>query len=232
MRKEKLRRIGSAAAAWLLVLGMVGCQKAPAEPTDDALLAVTTEATKDTQPEATEFVSSSRYQATLPPEPEKPTEPATQPTEPAVTEETDTGDTSSGSSGSGYTPAPTEAPAPAPTEAPAPVETAPPATEAPTEAPVTVSYDYNAAAAYGNSYAASTYGWIVDSSVEGYYPAGSISLQDAANNGGQSYINSWMASVVDSTYWSLSQFGSTAGCAVWCDCWESDGWIYFVVYYG
>lgn len=226
MRKEKLRRIGSAAAAWLLVLGMVGCQKAPAEPTDDALLAVTTEATKDTQPEATEFVSSSRYQATLPPEPEKPA--ATQPAE-AETEPANTGNGETAGTGNGNTtvdpvpvdPAPVE---PAPTE-PAPTETVPPETEA----PVTVSFDYNTAAAYGNSYAASTYGWVVDSGAEGYYPACSIDIQHAIDNGGQSYINSYMAGTVDATAWSL---GYEAGYRVWCDCYESNGWIYFVVYYG
>ena len=226
-----MKQIGAVVLVWLLALGMIGCQaaaNAPTDATDEVLLAVTTEAT---EPEVTRFVSTSRYQATLPPEP---TVPETEPTE-AAAEEEDTyyGDTSSddsSSGSSGYTPAPTEAPAPAPTEAPAPVETAPPATEAPTEAPVTVSYDYNVAAAYGNSYAASTYGWIVDSSVDSFYPASSISLNDAANNGGQSYINARMAQDVDATAWLLSDDGGIFG--VWCDCFESDGWIYFVVYYG
>lgn len=98
------------------------------------------------------------------------------------------------------------------------------------EAPA-VSLDYNAAAAYGNSYAASTYGWIVDSSVDSFYPASSVDVQYAIDNGGQSYINTRMASVVDSTYSNLAALGNTMF-GVWCDCFESDGWIYFVVYYG
>lgn len=165
MRKENMKQIGAVVLVWLLALGMIGCQvaSAPTDVTDEALPAVTTEAT---EPEATRFVSTSRYQPTLPTEAPKPTQAteetgATQPTEVE-------GDASS------YTPAPTEAPAS--TEAPPPAATEPPATEPPvTEAPATeapaVSLDYSTAASYGNSYMASTYGCIVDYDVEGYYPA-------------------------------------------------------------
>ena len=103
-----------------------------------------------------------------------------------------------------------------------PVETEP----AETEPPVTL--DYNAAANYGNSYAASTYGWIVDSSVDSYYPACRIEIDYAVNNGGQDCINSWMAGTVDATAWNLGEglFG------VWCECWEDDGCVFFQVCYG
>lgn len=223
-----IRAVIAMALMFVLTVSMVACAGAAADPTESTgeLLAVVTEAT---QPEKEAFVSSSRYQATLPPEPEKPA--ATQPAE-AETEPANPGNGETAGNGNTTAdpapvapvdPAPVE---PAPTE-PAPVETAPPATEAPA-----VTLDYNAAAAYGNSYAASTYGWIVDSSVEGFYPASSVDVQYAIDNGGQSYINWRMTSVVDSTAFDLSAFGSTAGCSVWCDCFESNGWIYFVVYYG
>lgn len=165
MRKENMKQIGAVVLVWLLALGMIGCQvaSAPTDVTDEALPAVTTEAT---EPAATRFVSTSRYQPTLPTEAPKPTQAteetgATQPTEVE-------GDASS------YTPAPTEASAS--TEAPPPAATEPPATEPPvTEAPATeapaVSLDYSTAASYGNSYMASTYGCIVEYDVEGYYPA-------------------------------------------------------------
>lgn len=223
-----IKAVIAMALMFVLTVSMVACAGAAADPTETTgeLLAVVTEAT---QPEKEAFVSSSRYQATLPPEPEKPaaTQPAETETEPANPGNGET-------AGNGNTtadpapvapvdPAPVE---PAPTE-PTPTETAPPATEA----PATVSFDYNAAAAYGNSYAASTYGWIVDSSVDSFYPASSVDVQYAIDNGGQSYINTRMASVVDSTYSNLAALGNTMF-GVWCDCFESDGWIYFVVYYG
>ena len=213
-----------------MTVSMAAC--GAAEPAATTAATEAPVAVAPTEPEETKsaFVPE-RYEPTLPPEP---TVPETEPTEPATEPVEEDEDDTYYEENNDYTPAPTEAPAPAPeapaettppaTEAPAPVETAPPETEA----PVTVSFDYNAAANYGNSYAASTYGWIVDASVEGYYPASSISIDDAINNGGQSYINARMASKVDSTAWNLG--GGTFG--VWCDCWESDGWIYFVVYYG
>lgn len=209
--------------AMLLVVSlvMVGCagNEAP-EATTEVVMAATEAAPTEPVETKPAFVPE-RYEPTLPPEPTVPETVETEPTE-AVEEEDDYYDDDyyyeeEDSSGTDYTPAPTEAPAP--------VETVPPETEA----PVTVSYDYNAAANYGNSHAVSTYGWYVDSSVEGYYPASSISIEYAVANGGQSYINARMAEKVDSSAWNL---GCESGYGVWCDCWESDGWIYFVVYYG
>lgn len=225
-----IKAVIAMALMFVLTVSMVACAGAAADPTETTgeLLAVVTEAT---QPEKEAFVSSSRYQATLPPEPEKPA--ATQPAE-AETEPANPGNgETAGNGNTTVDPAPVapvapvdpEPVEPAPTE-PAPTETAPPATEAPA-----VSLDYNAAAAYGNSYAASTYGWIVDSSVDSFYPACSISVDYAISNGGQPYINSYMAGTVDSTAFNLAALGNTMF-GVWCDCFESDGWIYFVVYYG
>lgn len=224
MRKETLKNL----IAYLLVIAMTVCMAAcsVAEPAETTAATEAPVAAAPTEPVETKaaFVPE-RYDPTLPPEP---TVPETEPTEPATEPVEEDEDNTYYEENNNYTPAP-EAPAePAPTEAPAPVETTPPETEA----PVTVSYDYNAAANYGNSYAASTYGCAINAAVEGYYPAGAISIDQAINNGGQSYINAEMAETVDATMWNLSQFGSLDGCAVWCDCWESDGWIYFVVYYG
>lgn len=95
-----------------------------------------------------------------------------------------------------------------------------------------VTYDYVAAGNYGDAYAASTYGWIVDYSLNadnaGYYPACSISVQYALDNGGQDFINAKMAEAVDATAWGLGD-GLVGVC---CDCWMDSGWIYFQVYYG
>lgn len=96
--------------------------------------------------------------------------------------------------------------------------------------------DYAAAAAYGNSYAASTYGWIVDTSLNsgnaGYYPAGMRTVDYINEHGGQSCLNSEMANEVTTTYVDLSRYGSTDGCAVNCYAYESNGVVYFLVYYG
>ena len=95
-----------------------------------------------------------------------------------------------------------------------------------------VTYDYVAAGNYGDAYAASTYGWIVDYSLNadnaGYYPAGSISVQYALDNGGQDYINWRMTQTVDATAYMLGE-GLVGVC---CDCWMDSGWIFFQVYYG
>lgn len=223
-----IKAVIAMALMFVLTVSMVACAGAAADPTETTgeLLAVVTEAT---QPEKEAFVSSSRYQATLPPEPEKPaaTQPAETETEPANPGNGET-------AGNGNTtadpapmapvdPAPVE---PAPTE-PAPVETAPPATEAPA-----VSLDYGAAGNYGDSYAASTYGWIVDYSLNsdnaGYYPGSNLPLDYYANNGGQSALNAEVAGMVDLTASLLG--GGVYG--VSCCVWESDGWVYVVVYYG
>jgi len=234
MRKETLKNL----IAYLLVIAMTVCMAAcsVAEPAETTAATEAPAAAAPTEPVETKatFVPE-RYEPTLPPEP---TVPETEPTEPATEPVEEDEDNTYYEENNDYTPAP-EAPAETTPPAPeAPAETTPPATVAPapvettppeTEAPVIVSYDYNAAANYGNSYAASTYGWVVDAGAEGYYPAGSISIDQAINNGGQSYINAEMAETVDATAYML---GCEAGYRVWCDCWESDGWIYFVVYYG
>ena len=231
MRKVNKKQILAVGAAWLMALGMIGCQTAAPDPTETTgeLLVVTTDAT---EPEKEVFVSSSRYQATLPTEPPKPTEEAeaTEPTEGDTAETStpgtgtgSTGSSGTGSSGSTAEPAPTDPPA---DPEPAPTETAPPATEAPA-----VSLDYAAAAAYGDSYAASTYGCIVDPTLTfdnaGYDFPGGRSLEYYANNGGQAALNADVA-------WCVDDFASRAGCAfnISCCVYESNGWVNIYVLYG
>lgn len=207
-----------------MTVSMAACGAAEPAATTAATEAPVAAAPTEPEENKAAFVPE-RYEPTLPPEP---TVPETEPTEPTTEPvEVEDEDDYYYEENNDYTPAPTEAPAPVETtppatEAPAPVETTPPETEP----PVTVSFDYNAAANYGNSYAVSTYGWVVNSAADGFFPAGSISVEQAINNGGQSYINAKMAETVDATAWGMS-----GPHYVWCDCWESDGWIYFVVYY-
>ena len=159
-----------------MTVSMAAC--GAAEPAATTAATEAPVAAAPTEPEETKaaFVPE-RYEPTLPPEP---TVPETEPTEPATEPvEVEDEDEYYYEENNDYTPAETTPPA---TEAPAPVETAPPETDP----PVTVSYDYNAAANYGNSYAASTYGWVVNSAASGYYPASSISVEYAMNKGGQS----------------------------------------------
>lgn len=225
--KHVMNNITIAILAAAVAISMTACAAAqPAETTAPTQpITAAAPATVPTEPVETKpaFVPE-RYEPTLPPEP---TVPETEPTEPVEEEdyyedsyyedsyyEDSYYEDSTGNSGGDYSP-------PA-TEAPAPVETIPPETEPP------VTLDYNAAANYGNSYAASTYGWIVDSSVDSYYPACRIEIDYAVNNGGQDCINSWMAGTVDATAWNLGEglFG------VWCECWEDDGCVFFQVCYG
>lgn len=99
------------------------------------------------------------------------------------------------------------------------------------EAPA-VSLDYGAAGSYGDSYAASTYGCIIDYSLNsenaGYYPGTSRSLDYYISNGGQAALNAEVAAVVDRTAYLLGTTGFNISCCAW----ESDGWVYVVVYYG
>ena len=159
MRKTNKKQILAVGAAWLMALGMIGCQTAAPDPTETTgeLLVVTTDAT---EPEKEAFVSSSRYQATLPTEPEKPAQAATEPTvgegEDDTTETstpgngtntgtgsstgTETGNTGSTNTGNGNTGSNTGTSNPTPTTpaSPDPAPTTPPVTTAPIEPQPTV----------------------------------------------------------------------------------------------
>lgn len=225
MRKASQLVIGGALCLSL----MTGCAKVP-EPTPAVSKPAATEPSATTKPAATTKPTATKpaatTKATTAPAESKATEPSatTLPpeTKPAVT--------------TAPTQAPTAAPTTAPTEAPttAPTEAPTETTTAPTEAPQ-ISLDYNEAMAAGNAYGVSAYGWIYDSSIgwdDGFYPATAYSLEELAEGGGQSFLNTVMEWNVRSTYNALEEYGSTVGCAFSCYCYESNGFVYFYVFYG
>ncbi len=222
MRKASQLVIGGAIALSLVT----GCAKVPDSTPAISKPAVTESSatTKATKPTAAKPAATTK--ATTAPAESKATEPSatTQPpeTKPAAT--------------TAPTQAPTAAPTTAPTEAPttAPTEAPTEATTAPTEAPQ-ISLDYDEAMAAGNAYGVSAYGWIYDSSIgwdDGFYPATAYSLEELAEGGGQSFLNTVMEWNVRSTYNALEEYGSTVGCAFSCYCYESNGFVYFYVFYG
>ena len=218
MKKASQLVIGGAIALSLVT----GCAKVP-EPTPAVSKPAATEpsaTTKATKPAAT-------TKATTAPSGSKATEPSatTLPpeTKPAATTAPIQAPTAA------PTTAPTEAPTTAPTEAPTEVTTAP------TEAPQ-ISLDYNEAMAAGNAYGVSAYGWIYDSSIgwdDGFDFALWYSLDEIAEGGGQQFLNDRMCSQVRGTHDSLVRSGSENPVAYFsCYCYESNGFVYFYVFYG
>lgn len=235
---DKMKKASQLVIGGALCLSLVtGCAKVP-----DSTPAIS-------QPAATE--PSATTKATKPAATSKPTQPAgttkattapsgSKATEPsATTTATQPPETKSAATTAptqAPTQAPTAAPTTAPTEAPttAPTEAPTETTTAPTEAPQ-ISLDYNEAMAAGNAYGVSAYGWIYDSSIgwdDGFYPATAYSLEELAEGGGQSFLNTVMEWNVRSTYNALEEYGSTVGCAFSCYCYESNGFVYFYVFYG
>ena len=224
MRKASQLVIGGAIALSLVT----GCAKVPDSTPAISQPAVTepSATTKATKPTAAKPAATTK--ATTAPAESKATEPsatttATQPpeTKPAAT----TAPTQA------PTTAPTAAPTTAPTEAPttAPTESPTEATTAPTEAPQ-ISLDYNEAMAAGNAYGVSAYGWIYDPSLgwdDGFDFASWYSLEEIAEGGGQSFLNTIMQWNVDSTAW-----GRDGVYGFNCYCYESNGFVYFYVFYG
>lgn len=230
MKKASQLVIGGAIALSLVT----GCAKVPDSTPAISQPAVTepSATTKATKPTAAKPTATTK--ATTAPAESKATEPsatttATQPpeTKPAAT----TAPTQA------PTTAPTAAPTTAPTEAPttAPTEAPTEATTAPTEAPQ-ISLDYNEAMAAGNAYGVSAYGWIYDSSIgwdDGFDFALWYSLDEIAEGGGQQFLNDRMCSQVRGTYDSLVRSGSENPVAYFsCYCYESNGFVYFYVFYG
>lgn len=226
MKKASQLVIGGAIALSLVT----GCAKVP-----DSMPAISqpavTEPSATTKPAATTKPTATKPAATTKvttaPSGTKATEPSatTQPpeTKPAAT--------------TAPTQAPTAAPTTAPTEAPttAPTEAPTEATTAPTEAPQ-ISLDYNEAMTAGNAYGVSAYGWIYDSSIgwdDGFDFALWYSLDEIAEGGGQQFLNDRMCSQVRGTYDSLVRSGSENPVAYFsCYCYESNGFVYFYVFYG
>lgn len=227
MRKASQLVIGGAIALSLVT----GCAKVPDSTPAISQPAVTepSATTKATKPAATSKPTqpAGTTKATTAPSGSKATEPSatTQPpeTKPAATTAPTTAPTAA------PTTAPTEAPTTTPTEAPTE------ATTAPTEAPQ-ISLDYNEAMAAGNAYGVSAYGWIYDSSIgwdDGFDFALWYSLDEIAEGGGQQFLNDRMCSQVRGTYDSLVRSGSENPVAYFsCYCYESNGFVYFYVFYG
>ena len=227
---DKMKKASQLVIGGALCLSLVtGCAKVP-DSTPAISQPAATEPSATTKPAATTKPTATKptatTKATTAPSGSKATEPSatTQPpeTKPAAT--------------TAPTQAPTAAPTTAPTEAPttAPTEAPTEATTAPTEAPQ-ISLDYDEAMAAGNAYGVSAYGWIYDSSIgwdDGFYPATAYSLEELAEGGGQSFLNTVMEWNVRSTYNALEEYGSTVGCAFSCYCYESNGFVYFYVFYG
>ncbi len=229
---DKMRKASQLVIGGALCLSLVtGCAKAP-EPTPAVSKPAATEpsaTTKATKPAATSKPTqpAGTTKATTAPSGSKATEPSatTQPpeTKPAAT--------------TAPTQAPTAAPTTAPTEAPttAPTEAPTEATTAPTEAPQ-ISLDYNEAMAAGNAYGVSAYGWIFDSSIgwdDGYEFASWYSLEEIAEGGGQDFLNTCMCNQVRGTYNArLLAMGEAHPYGFSCYCYESNGFVYFYVFYG
>ena len=230
MRKASQLVIGGAIALSLVT----GCAKVPDSTPAISQPAVTepSATTKATKPAATSKPTqpTGTTKAATAPSGSKATEPSATTLPPETKPAATTAPTQA------PTTAPTAAPTTAPTEAPttAPTEAPTEATTAPTEAPQ-ISLDYNEAMAAGNAYGVSAYGWIYDPNLgwdDGFEFASWYSLEEIAEGGGQTYLNNRMERKVRTTFETLSEYGSTEGCAFNCYCYESNGFVYFYVFYG
>lgn len=217
---DKMRKASQLVIGGALCLSLVtGCAKVPDSTPAISQPAVTepSATTKATKPAATSKPTqpTGTTKATTAPSGSKATEPSAT-TLPPKTKPT-------------ATTAPTQAPTTAPTEAPTE------ATTAPTEAPQ-ISLDYNEAMAAGNSYGVSAYGWIFDSSIgwdDGYEFASWYSLEEIAEGGGQDFLNTCMCNQVRGTYNArLLAMGEAHPYGFSCYCYESNGFVYFYVFYG
>ena len=100
-----------------------------------------------------------------------------------------------------------------------------------------ITLDYAAAESYGNQYAASTYGWYIDTSLNsgnaGYYPASTTSVYQVNESGGQDYLNRKVADKVNSLRSNLADRGVTGIPYINCDVYDDgNGKIFILVYYG
>ena len=233
---DKMRKASQLVIGGALCLSLVtGCAKVPDSTPAISQPAVTepSATTKATKPAATSKPTqpAGTTKATTAPSGSKATEPS------ATTQPPETKPAATTAPTQAPTQAPTAAPTTAPTEAPttAPTEAPTEATTAPTEAPQ-ISLDYNEAMAAGNAYGVSAYGWIYDSSIgwdDGFDFALWYSLDEIAEGGGQQFLNDRMCSQVRGTYDSLVRSGSENPVAYFsCYCYESNGFVYFYVFYG
>ena len=233
---DKMKKASQLVIGGALCLSLVtGCAKVPDSTPAISQPAATepSATTKATKPAATSKPTqpTGTTKATTAPSGSKATEPS------ATTQPPETKPAATTAPTQAPTTAPTAAPTTAPTEAPttAPTEAPTEATTAPTEAPQ-ISLDYNEAMAAGNAYGVSAYGWIYDSSIgwdDGFDFALWYSLDEIAEGGGQQFLNDRMCSQVRGTYDSLVRSGSENPVAYFsCYCYESNGFVYFYVFYG
>ena len=232
---DKMKKASQLVIGGALCLSLVtGCAKAP-DPTPAISKPAATEPSATTKPAATSKPTATKptatTKATTAPAESKATAPsaATQPSEtkPAAT----TAPTQA------PTQAPTAAPTTAPTEAPttAPTEAPTEATTAPTEAPQ-ISLDYNEAMAAGNAYGVSAYGWIYDPNLgwdDGFEFPTWYPIEGIMAEGGQDFLNSYMEKAVRTSYQTFLEVdGEPLPYYFNCYCYESNGSVYFYVFYG
>lgn len=229
---DKMRKASQLVIGGALCLSLVtGCAKVPDSTPAISKPAATepSATTKATKPAATSKPTqpAGTTKATTAPSGSKATEPSatTQPpeTKPAAT--------------TAPTQAPTAAPTTAPTEAPttAPTEEPTEATTAPTEAPQ-ISLDYNEAMAAGNAYGVSAYGWIYDPNLgwdDGFEFPTWYPIEGIMAEGGQDFLNSYMEKAVRTSYQTFLEVdGEPLPYYFNCYCYESNGSVYFYVFYG
>ena len=235
---DKMKKASQLVIGGALCLSLVtGCAKVP-DSTPAVSQPAATEpsaATKATKPAATTKPTATKPTATTKATTAPAESKATTPSATTLPPETKPAATTAPTQAP--TTAPTAAPTTAPTETPttAPTEAPTEATTAPTEAPQ-ISLDYDAAMAAGNAYGVSAYGWIYDSSIgwdDGYEFASWYSLEEIAEGGGQDFLNTCMCNQVRGTYNArLLAMGEAHPYGFSCYCYESNGFVYFYVFYG
>ena len=232
---DKMKKASQLVIGGALCLSLVtGCAKVP-----DSTPAIS-------QPAATE--PSATTKATKPAATSKPTQPAgttkattapsgSKATEPSATTTATQPPETKPAATTAPTQAPTAAPTTAPTEAPttAPTEAPTEATTAPTEAPQ-ISLDYNEAMAAGNAYGVSAYGWIYDPNLgwdDGFEFPTWYPIEGIMAEGGQDFLNSYMEKAVRTSYQTFLEVdGEPLPYYFNCYCYESNGSVYFYVFYG
>ena len=228
---DKMRKASQLVIGGALCLSLVtGCAKVPdSTPASSKPTQTATTPAATTKPTATKPTATTK--ATTAPSGTKATEPSATTLPPETKPAATTAPTQA------PTTAPTAAPTTAPTEAPttAPTEAPTEATTAPTEVPQ-ISLDYNEAMAAGNAYGVSAYGWIYDPNLgwdDGFYPATAYSLEELAEGGGQSFLNTvmeWNVASLYQTFLELDGEGHIYGFN--CYCYEHNGFVYIYVFYG
>ena len=233
---DKMRKASQLVIGGALCLSLVsGCAKMPDSTPAISQPAVTepSAATKATKPAATSKPTqpAGTTKATTAPSGSKATEPS------ATTQPPETKPAATTAPTQAPTQAPTAAPTTAPTEAPttAPTEAPTEATTAPTEAPQ-ISLDYNEAMAAGNAYGVSAYGWIYDPNLgwdDGFEFPTWYPIEGIMAEGGQDFLNSYMEKAVRTSYQTFLEVdGEPLPYYFNCYCYESNGSVYFYVFYG